>query len=64
MIDYSYISLEVLAIQLGLPQKFLRELAESKRIPTLKVGNRLRFNLEAVQEALDKIAAKGGNDEC
>ena len=58
-----YISLEALASTFNLPQKFLRELAESKKIPTLKVGNRLRFNPKAVQQALDRFAAKGGDDE-
>ncbi len=52
-----YISLEILAAKLKLPQNYLRNLAESHQIPTLNVGSRLRFNPEAVQQALNKIAA-------
>ncbi|HCO96625.1 MAG TPA: hypothetical protein DIU00_22245 [Phycisphaerales bacterium] len=63
MIDFRYISLEVLAIRLALPQKYLRELAESKKIPSLKIGCRLRFNSEAVQETLDKLAEEGANND-
>ncbi len=42
---------------------YLRELAEKRTIPVLDVNGRLRFNLEAVQNALDEIAAQeGGKD--
>ena len=60
MFDNGYISLEVLAVTLALPQKYLRELAETKRIPVLNVNGRLRFNSESVQDALEKLATDGG----
>ena len=53
-----FISLEALAVTLNLPQKFLRELADKKQIPSLDVNGRLRFNPEVVQSALNQIAAK------
>lgn len=56
----SYISLEALAAELCLPKTFLRNLANKGDIPKLDVNGRLRFNPEAVQKALDELAAKGG----
>jgi hypothetical protein len=38
----------------------LRNLANKGDIPKLDVNGRLRFNPEAVQKALDELAAKGG----
>jgi len=59
-----YISLEILAAKLRLPQSYLRNLVENSQIPALKVNGRLRFNFEAVEKALADIAAKGsGGDE-
>jgi len=51
-----YLSLEALAAVLGLPQNYLRQLAKQKRIPSLKVGGRMRFQESEVREALVKIA--------
>lgn len=53
--DKNYISLEKVAGQLSLPQKFIREKAKAGKIPHLIVGSRLRFQLKAVRAALDKI---------
>jgi len=59
-----YNPLNVTARLLGLPAPYIKELAQQGKIPFLKIRNRLRFNPEAVQEALDEIAAnKGDNDE-
>ena len=58
-----YISLEALAATFGLPQNYLRELSKTHKIPLLNINGRLRFNPEAVQQALDGLAAKGGNNE-
>ncbi|GAF76833.1 unnamed protein product [marine sediment metagenome] len=55
-----YISLEALAATLKLPQKFLRELADNRKIPFLNVNGRLRFNPEVVQTILDQMATEGG----
>jgi len=58
-----YKPLNTTARILGLPMPYLRELAEKRTIPVLDVNGRLRFNLEAVQNALDEIAAQeGGKD--
>lgn len=55
-----YISLEILATKLNLPQSYLRNLVANHQIPALNVNGRLRFNFEAVKEALADLAAKGG----
>lgn len=52
-----YISLEALAATLGLPQTFLRRLADQREIPSLNVNGRLRFDEGEVREALNRIAA-------
>ncbi len=65
MFENQYISLEKVAAQVKLPQKFIREQAEAGMIPHLVVGGRLRFHLETVQVALDRLAKKmisGGGD--
>lgn len=54
-----YDSLEVLALRLNLPQKYLRALAESHAIPFIEVSGRWRFNPLAVQRVLDERAAQG-----
>ena len=57
-----YKTLNVTASLLGLPTTYIKELAEKNKIPVLKVKGRMRFNPEAVQQALDKIAAHGGKE--
>jgi hypothetical protein len=57
-----YIPLNATAKVLGLPSTYIKELAGNGDIPKLDVNGRLRFNPEAVQKALDNIAAKGGCD--
>ncbi len=53
-----------LALELGLPREWLKAEAEAGRIPCLRVGRRLRFNLRAVERALSERAAKpAGNAE-
>ncbi|MFX0194592.1 MAG: hypothetical protein ACFFCW_00595 [Candidatus Hodarchaeota archaeon] len=61
-IETKYISLSRLASHLGLPANYLRELSNKYLIPRLNVKGRLRFNPEAVQKALDDLAANGGGD--
>lgn len=63
MENIKYISLEVLAIKLNLPQAYIRQLIAKGKIPHLNVNGRLRFNPAAVQQALDRLAAEGGTDE-
>jgi excisionase family DNA binding protein len=55
----TYYTLESLAIKLNLPQGYLRQMAEGKKIPFLVVGGRKRFNPAQVQAALDKLAERG-----
>ena len=50
-----------LAEELQLPAKWLKEQAKADKIPCLFIGRKkMRFNLEAVKEALADLAAKGG----
>jgi len=58
-----YKTLSVTARMLGLPTTYIKELAERNKIPVLKVKDRMRFNPEAVQKALDELAAEGSSDD-
>lgn len=59
-----YISLECLALQLALPKAYLRRLVDAGKLPYIDTGNgRLRFQEQAVRQALDKLAEKGGHNE-
>ena len=60
---YTYISLESLAVELGLPKSYLKQLAVKGSIPCLNINGRLRFNPATVQQAIDKLAVKGGHNE-
>jgi len=53
-----YLSLESLAINLGLPKQYLRDLANKGHIPNLNVKGRLRFSEVEVRSALSVIARK------
>jgi len=59
----TFVTLDALANHFNLPNSYLKELAEKNLIPSLNVNDRLRFNPEAVQQALGKLAAKRGYDE-
>jgi len=59
----TFVSLNALADHFNLPDSYLKQLANRSLIPFLKVNGRLRFNLEAVSQALADLAAKGGNDD-
>lgn len=50
------VGLDVVVQQTGLPRATLQRLARTGRIPALKLGGRLRFNLEAVQTCLLRMA--------
>ncbi len=52
-----------LAAELKLPAKWLKEQAQTGKIPCLKVGRKMLFSLEAVKQALLDLAAEGHNDE-
>lgn len=53
-------SLYALALELRLPRQWLFLEAKAGRLPCLRVGRRLLFNLDAVRQALAKRAASEG----
>lgn len=58
-----YVSLETMSAMANLPQAFIKTLAKNNDLPALCVNGRLRFNPQAVQTALDKLAEQeGGNN--
>jgi excisionase family DNA binding protein len=52
------ITLNHLASELKLPKEWLREEAIAGRLPCLRIGRKLLFNLSAVNQALADRAAK------
>jgi hypothetical protein len=50
------VNLGQLSLALRLPQDWLKAEAEGGRIPCLRVGSRLRFNVTAVEQALAQRA--------
>jgi len=59
MVNEKYISIGLLAQELGLPKALLKRYADSGKIPALRTPKRLMFKLSLVQATLDKRAAKG-----
>ena len=60
------LTLPRMARRVCVTQHWLREEAESGRVPCLKAGKRLLFNPTAVQEVLAEKAARtreGGDDD-
>ncbi len=58
----TFVTLDALANHFNLPNSYLKKLAAKNIIPSLNVNGRLRFNSEAVQSALNQIAAKEVNN--
>ena len=54
-----FLPLGPLATRLGLPRQFLRRLAIEGAIPCLKIGRRMMFNQDQVEEALVLLAEAG-----
>jgi hypothetical protein len=52
-----------LSQRLRIPVKWLKAEALAGRIPHLKAGRKLLFNIEAVEYALSERASKGGHNE-
>lgn len=50
------VPLSLLALRLGLPVRWLREEATAGRLPSLRVGDDLLFDLEAVTHTLRERA--------
>lgn len=62
----TYLSLEALAVEIGLPKLYLKQLAVKGSIPCLNVNGRLRFDAVSVSKALNELAGNGNigsNDE-
>jgi hypothetical protein len=57
------LSLPRLAAQLRLPREWLRAEALAGRLPCLRVGRKLLFNLSAVERELAERAALSREDE-
>ena len=55
----AFITLDALAVELGLPRRYLRELVEAGRIPFLLSGQRRFFDAATVREALCRLAESG-----
>jgi len=51
-----YLPLDALAARLNLPARYLRGLADAKKIPSLDVNRRLRFSEPEVRAALRRLA--------
>jgi len=47
-----------LAIALNLPRDWLRSAADAGQIPCLRIGRKLRFNVNAVRHALATLAGE------
>ena len=58
-----YSSLDGLACELGLPRSYLRQLVSRGEIPFLRVRGWLRFDTQAVREALKHVAERTARDE-
>lgn len=56
MVTQKYISLIALADRFGLPLAWVKAEALVGRLPCLRVGRRLMFNIEAVEQALRERA--------
>jgi hypothetical protein len=57
-------NLSATARKIGFPAKWLKEQAEKGVIPFLRISkSRMLFNIEAVQKAINNLAAKGDCDE-
>ena len=55
MFENEYISLEKVAGQVNLPQRYIRQQSKAGKIPHLVVGGRLRYKLKVVRVALEQI---------
>jgi hypothetical protein len=56
--EQSFVMCNRAAYFLGVPQAWLKREAEAGRLPCLKIGKSLRFNLDAVRNALNDRAAR------
>ena len=59
----SFVSLRQAAYRLGVAVTWLKAEAEAGRVPALRAGNRLLFNIEAVEASLMQRAASVPADD-
>ncbi|MCP4712223.1 MAG: hypothetical protein GY869_26675 [Planctomycetes bacterium] len=52
-----------LANRLKLPREWLKNQAETGQIPSLRIGRKYLFNVQAVRQALSDRAARIGGEE-
>jgi len=62
-VSKEYLPLEALAATLGLPGRFLKDLAKRGDIPALNVNGRLRFDESTVRDALASLATRKLEDQ-
>jgi excisionase family DNA binding protein len=53
-----YLPLDALAARLNLSARYLRQLADAKKIPSLDVNGRRRFDEQDVRDALKRLAGE------
>jgi len=63
MENEKYISIGVIAQEIGLPKALLKRYAADGKIPVLKTPKQLMCKLSAVQTALDRLAAEQGRQD-
>ena len=54
----SFQGIQSAAYELGVPVAWLKREAEAERVPALRVGRQLRFNIQQVERALTERAAQ------
>jgi len=59
MFENEYISLASVSARLNLPETYLRKLVDDKLIPHLNINGRMRFQEQAVRDALSDIEQGG-----
>lgn len=59
----TFATLQRLAQRTGLPAPWLKAEAEAGRLPVLRAGRRLLFNIDDVEQALLERSRKGADDE-
>ena len=61
--DPRFLSLFLMSRRLGLPEKWLKAQAEAGILPHLKIGRRLMFDPEMVEQTITALAANQAEDQ-
>ncbi len=59
----TFLPLRQAAVRLGVPAAWLRTEAKADRIPSLRAGRRVLFNIPLVEQALFARAQRQGDDD-